>query len=130
VGDFIYFDVSSDKSGKKRAQNASIEGVLAKPYRSHKPKNTSVKLYVISLIIVGLLGGYLFKIFIFGSDPVISNFGGIFETEDFTGFSCEGKQHCSQMNSCKEARFYLEHCPNVKIDGNNDGVPCELQWCN
>ncbi len=34
------------------------------------------------------------------------------------------------MTSCKEARFYLKNCPNVKIDGNNDGVPCESQWCN
>jgi len=41
------------------------------------------------------------------------------------GFRCEGKQHCSQMNSCAEARFYLKHCPGVKIDGDGDGIPCE-----
>lgn len=50
--------------------------------------------------------------------------------EDFSGYRCEGKQYCSQMTSCKEARFYLKNCPNVQIDGNNDGVPCESQWCN
>lgn len=45
-------------------------------------------------------------------------------------FSCEGKIHCSQMTSCEEATYYLQHCPNTKMDGNNDGVPCEEQWCN
>lgn len=49
--------------------------------------------------------------------------------EDFSGYRCEGKQHCSQMKSCKEARFYLKNCPNVKIDGDKDGIPCEQQLC-
>jgi hypothetical protein len=40
-------------------------------------------------------------------------------------FRCEGKQHCSQMTSCDEARFYLRNCPGVKIDGDHDGIPCE-----
>jgi cold shock CspA family protein len=46
-------------------------------------------------------------------------------------FSCMGKQYCSQMTSCDEARFYLAHCPNTKLDGegHGDGVPCESQWC-
>ncbi len=46
------------------------------------------------------------------------------------GFSCQGKTHCSQMTSCNEAKFYLKNCPNVKIDGDNDGVPCESQLCS
>ena len=46
------------------------------------------------------------------------------------GFSCEGKTHCSHMASCDEAKYYLKYCPNVKIDGNNDGEPCERQLCN
>ena len=24
---------------------------------------------------------------------------------------------------------HLKNCPGVKMDGNNDGVPCEKQWC-
>lgn len=41
-------------------------------------------------------------------------------------FQCQGKQHCSQMTSCEEARFYLRNCPGVKIDGDHDGIPCEV----
>ena len=44
-------------------------------------------------------------------------------------FSCDGREHCSQMRSCAEATYFIQHCPNTKMDGNNDGVPCERQWC-
>lgn len=44
-------------------------------------------------------------------------------------FHCDGRTHCSQMHSCAEATFFLNHCPGVKMDGNRDGVPCEKQWC-
>lgn len=45
-------------------------------------------------------------------------------------FSCDGRQHCSQMTSCSEATYFVQNCPNTKMDGNNDGIPCEQQWCN
>lgn len=45
-------------------------------------------------------------------------------------YRCDGRTHCSQMTSCNEAMFFLNNCPGVKMDGNNDGVPCERQWCN
>lgn len=45
-------------------------------------------------------------------------------------FKCDGRVYCSQMTSCEEANFFLRNCPGVKMDGNNDGVPCEKQWCN
>ncbi|OMG52609.1 cold-shock protein [Azonexus hydrophilus] len=45
-------------------------------------------------------------------------------------FRCDGRQHCSQMTSCAEATFFLRNCPNTKMDGDADGVPCEEQWCN
>lgn len=45
-------------------------------------------------------------------------------------FTCDGRIHCSQMKSCEEAVFFLRNCPGVKMDGDNDGVPCEQQWCS
>jgi hypothetical protein len=44
-------------------------------------------------------------------------------------FSCTGKTKCNEMSSCEEAMFYLKNCPNVEIDGDGDGVPCEQQFC-
>jgi len=45
-------------------------------------------------------------------------------------FSCDGRTHCSQMTSCAEAKYFIQNCPNTKMDGDGDGVPCESQWCN
>jgi hypothetical protein len=47
-----------------------------------------------------------------------------------TGFNCDGRDHCSQMTSCEEATFFLKNCPNQQTDGDNNGIPCEIQWCN
>jgi hypothetical protein len=46
-----------------------------------------------------------------------------------TRFKCDGRTYCSQMTSCAEATFFLQNCPGTKMDGNNDGIPCERQWC-
>lgn len=40
-------------------------------------------------------------------------------------FRCDGRQHCSQMRSRAEAEFFIRNCPNTKMDGDNDGTPCE-----
>jgi len=44
-------------------------------------------------------------------------------------FRCDGRQYCSQMTSCAEAKYFLLNCPGVKMDGDHNGVPCEKQWC-
>ena len=44
-------------------------------------------------------------------------------------FVCDGRSYCSQMRSCDEAKYFLSHCPNMEMDGNNDGIPCQQQWC-
>jgi Excalibur calcium-binding domain len=48
---------------------------------------------------------------------------------DESSFSCDGRTRCSQMTSCEEAMYFLEHCPGVEMDGGGDGIPCERQWC-
>lgn len=45
-------------------------------------------------------------------------------------FKCDGRTYCSQMTSCAEATYFLKNCPGVKMDGDNDGIPCEQQWCH
>ena len=44
-------------------------------------------------------------------------------------FTCDGRTHCSHMRSCEEATFFVQHCPSTQMDGDNDGIPCESQWC-
>ncbi|MFC3533611.1 thermonuclease family protein [Vogesella facilis] len=40
-------------------------------------------------------------------------------------WSCGSKQRCSQMQSCDEARYYLQVCGVARLDANKDGEPCE-----
>lgn len=51
------------------------------------------------------------------------------EPQVFTPYRCDGRTRCSQMTSCEEAKFFLNNCPGTQMDGDNDGVPCEQQWC-
>jgi hypothetical protein len=44
-------------------------------------------------------------------------------------FVCDGRIYCSQMTSCEESKLFLKYCPNTKLDGDRDGIPCESQWC-
>jgi cold shock CspA family protein len=44
-------------------------------------------------------------------------------------YRCDGRTYCSQMTSCAEAKYFLKNCPGTRMDGNNDGTPCERQWC-
>lgn len=43
-------------------------------------------------------------------------------------FACDGREHCSQMRSYEEAVFFNQYCPNTKMDGDQDGIPCEQQF--
>ncbi|WP_105901160.1 excalibur calcium-binding domain-containing protein [Vibrio gangliei] len=43
-------------------------------------------------------------------------------------YRCDGRQHCSQMRTYEEAKFFLDNCPDTKMDGDMDGIPCERQF--
>jgi len=45
-----------------------------------------------------------------------------------TYFFCDEREFCSQMNSIKEAQFFLDNCPNVNMDVDYDGIACEAQF--
>tara|TARA_R110001599_G_C12253726_1_gene659853 strand:- start:1945 stop:2217 length:273 start_codon:yes stop_codon:yes gene_type:complete len=40
-------------------------------------------------------------------------------------FRCDGREYCSKMTSREEAVFFINNCPNTKMDGDRDGIPCE-----
>lgn len=46
-------------------------------------------------------------------------------TQAVGNFSCDGREYCSQMQSRAEAEYFLRNCPNTKMDGDHDGMPCE-----
>lgn len=41
-------------------------------------------------------------------------------------WSCQPKKTCKQIQSCDEARYYLQNCSwGGKLDRDSDGIPCE-----
>ena len=43
-------------------------------------------------------------------------------------YQCDGRTYCSEMDSYEEAKYFLDNCPNTEMDGDNDGIPCEMQF--
>jgi hypothetical protein len=91
---------------------------------------------VVAILVVGLVGNIIFK----GCHSHrLQNATEVNEnrhadtsnnsTTNKTQFRCDGRIYCSQMTSCEEATYFLQNCPGVKMDGDNNGVPCEKQWC-
>jgi Excalibur calcium-binding domain len=39
--------------------------------------------------------------------------------------TCGTKTYCREMESCTEARYFLKQCGLTRLDGDNDGAPCE-----
>lgn len=66
----------------------------------------------------------------YNESVAVTNSEAVVSTTPTQAFVCDGRKHCSQMRSCAEATYFSNNCPGTKMDGNNDGVPCEQQWCN
>lgn len=88
------------------------------------------------LIIIGLLVGIVWFTMSNKKPNTVDNLKAaaaaetMSSTESANAFKCDGRTHCSQMKSCEEATFFIKNCPNTQMDGDNDGTPCESQWCN
>ena len=151
VGEVLSFEVETGRDGKKCA--VRVQRIRAAPraplrsgrYESDYSARADGRRYsndshksgfgssVIGLVIVAVLGGYGYTEYA----NRIAQIQGVPQTGTalaapapaLLGFKCDGRQHCSQMTSCNEAKLFLKNCPGVQMDGDGDGVPCEQQWC-
>jgi hypothetical protein len=84
---------------------------------------------LLPLLIVGVVGFAAYQR-AHQSSPAIPPGATEFELQvSQTQFQCDGRTRCSQMTSCAEATYFLKNCPGVKMDGDNDGLACEDQFC-
>ena len=160
LGERLSFEIGTGKDGKKQAKNILFSGrPTERLHRLSMPSNRRDKpgLFVIPLVFLVTLGAYGYGEYTSrvnpqtvpeaqssdtvsaaeSSDPVTAaeSIDTVTAAEPSVpvasaSFNCDGRTHCSQMTSCAEAEFFLRHCPNVEMDGNHDGEPCEQQWCN
>ncbi|MEL4430190.1 excalibur calcium-binding domain-containing protein [Shewanella mangrovisoli] len=148
VGDSILYRTEVQNDGKVKAIKASIEGVAVlantskSPRRNANPPSRSLSNTLLPLLLIFGIGIFGFKKYTEYEIAQAPNNTEIettplyepqtqFQSAPQAQFRCEaGKTHCSQMSSCAEATFYINHCPNTQMDGDGDGIPCERQWCS
>lgn len=147
LGETLNFNVALNEEGKKKAINVQRPGVsqrISTPARKlHVRRNSS---FLGRLASVALIAALAFGIYqtvapriksvpSAGADQVASRpaspstLAATPAATPSANYSCDGRRFCSQMTSCEEATYFLRNCPNTEMDGDNDGVPCESQWC-
>lgn len=132
IGEIISFEVRVAPDGRKRAE--AVERPSSRKTSVDRGASAGVRR---SRSIGSLLTSAAVLALGFVAYNVYSSREGAFESPSAPpafetidrSFTCDGRTHCSQMTSCAEAEYFLNHCPDVQMDGNGDGEPCEQQWC-
>ena len=136
-GELVSFETEPGRDGKPKAVRVMRPGqrpapaprqrhVRARPNRAKELVGT-----IFGLLVIGAIGAIGYSAYTPpATEPVAVQAITTRRAPPPVGFTCDGRTMCSQMTSCAEARLFLKHCPNTKMDGNNDGEPCEMQWCN
>lgn len=140
----VSFEVVSDGKGRFSAKQIrylnrerAVSPVYRKKHRKDEESPTSIVRVVLSLL-VGLLivSAIGYKVYQYASEkltpkqentpvktqvlPEIKR-----QQPDSSPYRCDGRQHCSQMTSCEEAKWFVRNCSDTKMDGDGDGIPCE-----
>lgn len=112
--------------------------------KTHQHSRTSTVNTIVTMLIIIAIGVFGFKKYQAFNEAPIVNEAPVLTNDEIEQhpvyqekrqatpqFQCEkGKTHCNHMRSCAEATFYINHCTNTQMDGDNDGIPCERQWCS
>jgi cold shock CspA family protein/uncharacterized protein YxeA len=141
VGDIVIYQLVIG-DGKTQAVNATIEGLpLAEKKKLKKGVINNSFGAIFFLMVLLMIAFFTYKKFVLNEDiqnVLINSTQDITEVKESyhsdvvtqpigqtTAYSCDGRQHCSQMSSRAEAEYFLKYCPDTKMDGDNDGIPCE-----
>ena len=141
VGEKLTYELDRGRDGRLQAVKVVRQAVGSGAPRSvangkHKVSKTSwlgTLILVAGLVVGGAWGYKQFaaskKRMELSSQPATPEADLSTRSSSTSAFVCDGRTHCSQMTSCAEATWFINHCPGTQMDGNNDGVPCESQWC-
>jgi len=143
VGEKLTYELGRGRDGKPQAVNVIRQAIGLAAVQSASPatlrvRGPSVLPKLVGVLLVLALGGFGYSQFQQRAAPPLATAAPVpavperplRQMAEPASFRCDGRTHCSQMTSCQEATWFLQHCPGVKMDGNHDGVPCEEQWCS
>ena len=128
VGDIVTYEVTQAEKGRTRAEKVAFPSPTSRKVAAKPTRTLPFVLVAVAGLIaaVGVGASFLHKPQEVSTSRVLAAHP---TAAVEVMFHCEGKTYCSQMSSCEEATFYLNHCPGTNMDGDRDGVPCESQWC-
>lgn len=127
LGSLVTYEILLDELNRQKAINVKFVGEKIK-----EDKIRSIPAIFTLILIFGFIVFVIYNLIQNRGSTFQSTVYKSFHERDYkkTDFKCEGKTHCSEMTSCKEALFYQENCSGTEMDGDHDGIPCEQQWCN
>ena len=137
LNELVSFETEVGPDGKLRAVRVMRPGEQRLFHRARQSKlhrsRHRLSGKVAALLAVAAIGTYSFgkyQAHVFEAQTDFSSASRpTFQSDFAASFQCDGRMYCSQMSSCAEATFFLNHCPNTKMDGDHDGIPCEQQLC-
>ncbi len=154
VNELVSFEIRTKPDGKKEAINVMRAGEASRPARGRSTRDAAAPRSgligsALSLAAVAAIGLVGYNRYFGGRDamhaPMAESAGAAAVSDRHRAlprsspesaaassrtrptFVCDGRSRCSQMSSCEEARFFVQHCPNTEMDGDGDGEPCESQ---
>lgn len=135
VGELISFETEAGPDGKMRAVRVMRPGMAAR--RPQRPRAAPARrgiglagVFTAVAIVAIAIYGYREFNKVVPVENLVEPVAPVVATAPVATFKCDGRTTCPQMTSCAEATYFLQHCPNTKMDGDGDGEPCEQQWCN
>jgi cold shock CspA family protein len=150
IGEPLTFEMELDKEGRKRAVGLRRPGAPDPRASRHQPQEQVRRLslratersesnsfgsVLVALLVVAGLGWYCYTRYTErAGDSAVAPQSAMSPVQTAApdirpAFQCDGRKHCSQMTSCSEAKQFLQNCPGMEMDGDNDGIPCEQQLC-
>lgn len=135
-GESLSYELGRGTNGKPQAVRVVRQAIGSRPPKTHAPKQRATSAGPLRAVVMVLLA---LSCLAYGYNRYSRSSGRPADTllpatvksqaPSTSPFRCDGRTYCSQMTSCAEATYFLRNCPGVKMDGNNDGIPCERQWC-
>lgn len=136
VGELVSFEVEERKDGKRQAVSVMRPGTARRGYRpaakSYGKPVQNLSASVAGALLLGAIFAYVYISQRHTSTPVPNQTTMLISRARAPDplFRCDGRTTCSKMRSCAEAKYFLDHCPGTTMDGNDDGIPCQSQWCS
>ena len=133
VGALVTYEESKDERGRTRAVDVKfVDRTVARERRA--APGSALRSILLGAFAVAVVASVAFVRMTHPNSTVSASVHKLMSARDSLGkhpeFQCTPKKtYCSEMTSCAEAYFHQERCGGTKMDGDNDGIPCEAQWC-